>query len=85
MINYGRIKSTAYPKEFEITQNNVFIASNITEYTENLDERIITGYEYNYIAYTKDEYIQLLNTTNAQAIAELQEELAAAKILLGVE
>ena len=85
MINYGRIKSTAYPKELEITQNNVFIASNITEYTENLDERIITGYEYNYIAYTKDEYIQLLNTTNAQAIAELQEELAAAKILLGVE
>lgn len=85
MKNFGKVKSTKRPPEIEITQNAVFIASNIVPYTETYDTYIIEGFEYNYAYYTKDQYIQNIATENANAIAQLQEELRAAKILLGVE
>ena len=34
MIDYGRQKSTVKPEEIEITENMVFIASGISEITE---------------------------------------------------
>ena len=40
----------------EITINKVFIAKNIVEYS---DEEI-SGFEYDYTIYDKDEYIMLL-------------------------
>ena len=40
-----------------------------------------TGYEYDYIEYTKDEYL----SAQYLKISGLEEELAAAKIMLGVE
>lgn len=85
MINYGKIQSSERPQEIEITESKVFIAENITPYEKEIDEHFIQGFEYNYKEYTKDEYIQLMNEENSKAIANLQEELAAAKILLGVE
>jgi len=85
MINYGRIQSSERPQEIEITESKVFIAKNITPYEKEIDEHFIQGFEYDYKEYTKDEYIQLMNEENSKAIASLQEELAAAKILLGVE
>lgn len=84
MINYGQVKSSVRPQEIEITSDKVFITSNIEEYEETIDERTISGFKYNLIEYTKDEYIILLSQTNSE-IAALREELAAAKILLGVE
>ena len=57
------------------------MASNIEPYETELDGHIVSGYKYNYVEYSKDEY--LLQQTNS--IAVLQEELAAAKVLLGVE
>lgn len=85
MIDYGRIRGSEQPQEVEITESAVFIASNIIPYQKVIDDHNIEGYEYDYKEYTKDEYIQLLNDNNTQAIAALQEELTAAKILLGVE
>lgn len=81
MINYGRIKGQVEPPEIEMTNTSVFIASNIEPYTETIDDVTINGYEYDYVSYTKDEYLLQQN----QSIRALQEELAAAKVLLGVE
>ena len=85
MIDYGKIQGTEQPPEVEMTDTAVFVAENIVPIQEEIDEHIVNGFQYDYKAYTKDEYIQLLNDKNAKAIAALQEELAAAKILLGVE
>lgn len=84
MINYGQVKSSIRPQEIEITSNKVFVASNIQEYQETIDDKIITGYKYDYVCYSKDEYI-LLMAQNNNDIITLREELEATKILLGVE
>lgn len=84
MTNYGKVKSTFRPLEIEFTSNAVFIASNIEEYTETIEDKIINGFQYDYIRYTKDEYMMLL-TQKTEEINNLREELEAAKILLGVE
>ena len=81
MINYQQVKSTVRPQEIEITENQVFIASNIEEYEEVIDDHTIQGYKYNYVSYTKDEYILMQQAH----YVELAEELEATKILLGVE
>ena len=44
MVNYGKVKSSIRPQEIELTSDKVFVASNIEEYTENVDGREITGY-----------------------------------------
>ena len=84
MVNYGKVKSSIRPQEIELTSDKVFVASNIEEYTENVDGREITGYQYDCVCYSKDEYI-LLIAQNSANITALREELEAAKILLGVE
>jgi len=84
MINYGKVKSSVRPQEIEMTIDKVFVASNIEEYQETIDGRETNGYQYDYICYTKDEYILLMAQNNAD-VAALREELEAAKILLGVE
>ena len=81
MKEYKKIHSTVRPQEIEITPTAVYIATNITPYEEQMDGRTINGYTYNCIEYTKDEYLLLQSTR----IAALQEELDAAKILLGVD
>jgi len=85
MINYGKVRGSELPQEIEFTSDYVFVASNITPYEETIDNKSVSGYEYDYIAYTKDEYIQLVIAKNTATIQELEEELQAAKILLGVE
>ena len=84
MVNYGKIKGSICPNEIEMTANKVFIASNIKEYAETIDGREVSGYQYDYKEYTKDEYILQMAQNNAD-ITALREELEAAKILLGVE
>lgn len=81
MKNLGRVHSLERPQEIQITNTNVFIASNIQPYEETLDNHYIQGFEYDYIEYSKDEYLMLLAQQNATLIDELQ----ATKILLGVE
>lgn len=84
MKNYGKVQSHNRPQEVEIKESKVFIASNIEAYSATVGEYEETGYEYDYIEYTKDEYIQYLSE-QSQKITKLEEELAATKILLGVE
>ena len=85
MKNFGKVQSIDRPQEVEMTSSGVFVASNIEQYSEEIDNETYSGYQYDYVEYTKDEYITILTQQNATAIAELQEELAAAKVLLGVE
>lgn len=80
MLNYSKIHSQTRPKDIEITNNKVFIATNIEEYSNEE----ISGFEYDYIVYDKDEYIMIL-AKNQEDIITLREELEAAKIILGVE
>lgn len=81
MKNYGIVYGSTEPQAIEITPASVFIASNIEPYEEQIDNITISGYKYNYIEYSKDEYL----LQQANNLVELQEELAAAKVLLGVE
>lgn len=81
MKNHGKVRSTVRPQEIEITDKAVFIASNITPYTEVIDDYEISGFEYLCTEYTKDEYL----IRQAEQLTSLQQELQAAKILLGVE
>lgn len=85
MINYGKVRSSEIPQETQITTDYVYVASNIEPYELLNEDKILTGYEYDYIAYTKDEYIQLILEENSKTITELEDELSAVKILLGVE
>ena len=81
MINYGKVQSLNQPQSTEIKEDKVFIASNITPYTTTVEDKEESGYEYDYVEYTKDEYIMLLFEKSQR----LEEELAAPKVLLGVE
>lgn len=85
MINYGKVRSSEIPQETEITSEYVFVASNIEPYELSIEDKVLSGYEYDYIAYTKDEYIQYIVEKNNKTITELEDELSAVKILLGVE
>ena len=69
-----KVRSSVRPQEITITPNQVFIASNITAYEEEVEGHTISGFEYDCEIYSKDEYI-----------ASLAQELKAAKILLGVD
>lgn len=81
MMNLGRVRGNDRPQEIKITNSSVFIASNIQSYEETIDEHYTTGFEYDLIQYSKDEYLLLLAKQNSELVDELQ----ATKILLGVE
>lgn len=81
---YDPTYSNIEPPKINITDTKVFIASNIEEVDREIEEEIVHCYQYALTEYDKDEYLTLLSQ-NQQDIAALQEELRAAKILLGVE
>lgn len=81
MINHGIQYSTVRPQNIEMTADSVFIASDITPYSKEIEGHTLSGFQYNYVQYSKDEYL----IQQSASIAALQEELAAAKILLGVD
>jgi len=81
MMNLGRVRGNDRPQEIKITNSSVFIASNIQSYEETIDDHHVSGFEYDLIQYSKDEYLLLLAKQNSELVDELQ----ATKILLGVE
>ena len=88
MKDYGKQRGSTSPQSIEITETSVLLATNIQPYSVEIDGQTISGYEYNYVEYTKDEYIDLLirkEEINNDKIAQLEEQLEATKILLGVE
>lgn len=76
-----KVRSSIQPPIIEFLPNMVLINSNIVPYEEEVDGRILSGYEYDCEEYTKDEYLQM----QTDKISSLEQELAAAKILLGVD
>lgn len=81
MISYENVCSNDKPQDIEITETQVFLAKNIEEYSEIIEDHEISGYKYDYFIYTKDEFL----LESASQIESLKEELEATKILLGVE
>ena len=81
---YNPTYAAIEPPSIDITSTKVFIASDIKEVEREIEDEIVHCYEYTLTEYDKDEYLTLLSQ-NQQDIAALQEELHAAKILLGVE
>ena len=68
MKDYGRVRSNRRPEAVEMTHDMVFVSSNITPYTDTLDDREDSGFEYNYVSYTKDEYIEKITKENSDNI-----------------
>ena len=81
MKRYEKVHSKERPKDIEITANAVYLAENVIPYQDTIDGQIVEGYEYTYIEYSRDEYMLYQDSK----IASLEQELAAAKILLGVD
>lgn len=67
MIDYGTQRSTVKPLELELTETKVFVASNISPVDEpgTEDQPGFTGYEFDLVEYTKDEYIKIQAERNA--------------------
>ena len=85
MTNLGTTYSTEKPNAIEITDKKVFVAENIQPYEIEQDFGVqVSGYQFNLTEYDKDEYILLMAQQVAKVDA-LEDELAAAKILLGVD
>ena len=78
---YTKLRSSVQPQSVQITPNSVIVASDIQAYEEVIDGHTLAGFEYKGTEYTKDEYMLLQD----QKITSLEQELAAAKILLGVD
>ena len=84
MKQITNIHSNGIPNSVEIFSDQVFVPKNIHEFSKITDDGTITGYEFDCDVYTKDQYI-ILMAQQTNRIAELEDELAAAKILLGVD
>lgn len=84
MKHITNICSNGVPNSVEIFKDQVFIPKNIHEFSEETVDGTVTGYEFDCDVYTKDQYI-ILMAQQTSRIAELEDELAAAKILLGVD
>lgn len=81
MTNYGQKHSMTQPIAIEFTENKVFVAKNVTSAETDIDGHTVTEYTYDFISYDKDEYLMAQN----EKIIELEQELQATKILLGVD
>ena len=78
MKNLGKVRSSTKPNAVELTDKLVFLATNITPYTETIDDYVIEGYEYDYRQFDKDEYISYLQEQvieTQEAVCELYETL----------
>ena len=84
MTHITNVHSNGTPNSVEIYNDQVFIPSNIHQFSKQTDDGTITGYQYDCDVYTKNQYI-ILMAQQTSRIAQLEDELAAAKILLGVD
>ena len=73
MINYGKTYSDERPEEVDVKETMVFVASNIKEVLtpDPEGEGPKTQYEFDYVGYTKDEYIKLMTDNNSDMNAQL--------------
>jgi len=76
MVDYGRQRSTVKPEPRVLDENSVWVHTNIQAVEEAVGEEVFSGYEFDMVQYTKDEYIRMLDTqlTDTQlALVEVYE------------
>jgi hypothetical protein len=76
MVDYGRQRSTVKPEPMVLDENSVWIYTNITPVEETVGEEVFSGWEFNMVQYTKDEYISMLDnqlTDTQLALVEVYE------------
>ncbi len=76
MIDYGRQRSTVQPEPMVLDEHSVWIHTNIQEVEETVGEEVFSGYEFDMVQYTKDEYISKLDdqlTDTQLALVEVYE------------
>lgn len=78
MKNYGLQRSAIEPKAVEITENKVFIATEIELVTVKMDEQEIQEYQFNLVEYDKDEYIKIISEKNE----ELEQQMTDTQLAL---
>lgn len=81
MEKYERVRSSLQPEPKVIDDFSVWIAENVTEVTEEAtgeEGTGFSGYEYDLIQYTKDEYIKMMDDRNAA----LEEEVTSTQLAL---
>jgi hypothetical protein len=64
------------PEPMVIDESSVWVHSNIQPVEETVGEEMFSGWEFNMVQYTKDEYIRMLDTqlTDTQlALVEVYE------------
>ncbi len=78
MVDYGRQRSTVKPEPMVLDENSVWIYTNIQAVEETVGEEVFSGYEFNMVQYTKDEYIGKLDnqlTDTQLALVEVYERI----------
>lgn len=76
MIDYGRQRSTVQPEPMILDEHSVWIHTNIQAVEETVGEEVFSGYEFDMVQYTKDEYISKLDdqlTDTQLALVEVYE------------
>lgn len=76
MIDYGRQRSTVQPEPMVLDEHSVWIHTNIQAVEETVGEEVFSGYEFDMVQYTKDEYISKLDdqlTDTQLALVEVYE------------
>jgi len=76
MIDYGRQKSTVKPEPMVLDEHSVWLHTNIQAVEETVGEEVFSGYEFNMVQYTKDEFIGKLDnqlTDTQLALVEVYE------------
>ena len=76
MIDYGRQKSTVKPEPMVLDEHSVWLHTNIQAVEETVGEEVFSGYEFDMVQYTKDEYISKLDnqlTDTQLALVEVYE------------
>lgn len=79
MKDHGMVKSCVQPKEVEIDDFSVWVASDIKTIKEDdLEENQgFSGYEYKLIQYDKDEYIKMISEKNKSLEAQITDTQVA--------
>jgi hypothetical protein len=76
MVDYGKQRSTVKPEPRVLDENSVWVHTNIQAVEEAVGEEVFSGYEFNMVQYTKDEYISMLDnqlTDTQLALVEVYE------------
>jgi len=73
MIDYGRQRSTVQPEPMVLDEHSVWVHTNIQAVEETVGEEVFSGYEFDMVQYTKDEYISKLDNQLADTQLALVE------------